>query len=316
MCEHDGVYQGSALGPLLYTIFSNDVSLHVEHDVHVTQYADDTQIVVTGRKEHLSAVVSKMERAVSTLHQWFGQHALKLNTDKTQLVVLGTQQMLRHLPPVSIRVGDSVVGESGTARNLGVTFDRSLTFSDHITGMKTRCSGLLVALSHIKHSLPRELIDTIVQSLVISIVRYCITVYGNANQSNMRQVQGILNFCARVISGRRKHDHISDVLNQYPVLNVKNLTYYHNVNAVHRIIRTGQPAPLANCLTSNIETTGRHTRQSRDIRLPPVRHNSGRRQFVYRAVADYNLLPSHVRAMSRARFATTVKRECLPISRP
>ena len=29
-----GVYQGNALGPLLYTIFAYDISLHVERDVH------------------------------------------------------------------------------------------------------------------------------------------------------------------------------------------------------------------------------------------------------------------------------------------
>ena len=236
---------------------------------------------------------------------------MKLNAGKTQLMVLGTQQMLRRLPPVSIRVGDSYIHESDTARNLGVTFDRSLTFSAHITVMKTRCTGLLVALSHIRHSLPSELIDTIVQSLVISIVRYCISVYGSANLTNMKQVQSILNFCARVMSGRRKYDHISDIVNQTPVLNVKQLSYYHNVTALHKIITTGQPESLANKLAQNIATTGRATRQSSDIRLPAVRQNSGKRQFVYRAAADYNLLPSDIRQLSRARFAKTVKRKCL-----
>jgi len=280
--------------------------------VHIIQYADDTQIIVSGRKIDLPEIVAKMERAVSTMCQWFGQHAMKLNAGKTQLLVLGTQQMLRHMPPVSIRVGDSTIEESSTARNLGVTFDRSLTFSAHITNLKTRCNGLLVALSHIRHSLPIELIDTVVQSLVISTVRYCISVYGSSNPTNMKQVQSILNFCARVISGRRKFDHISDVVNKNPELNVKQLTYYHNVTLLHKIITTGQPLLLADCLNSNINTTGRNTRQSNDIRLPPVRHNSGKRQFVYRAPADYNLLPHHVRALNRACFATTVKRECLP----
>ena len=307
-----GVYQGSALGPLLYTIFSNDVGLHVDNDVHITQYADDTQIVVSGRKADMADVVNRAERAVSTMYQWFGQHAMKLNAGKTQLVVVGTQQMLRHLPAVSISVGGSRIAESGAVRNLGVTFDRSLTFSAHIANMKTRCNGLLVALSHIKHSLPSEVVDTVVQGLVISIVRYCMSVYGSANQTNMKQVQSILNFCARVMTGRRKFDHISDVVNHNPVLNVRQLAYYHNVTAIHNVITTGHPALIARNLIENIDATGRVTRQSNDIRLPPVRHNSGKRQFVYRAAADYNLLPLSVRALSRTRFAAAVKSDCLP----
>ena len=295
-------------------MFSNDVSLHVEQNVHITQYADDTQLVVSGKKADLTETVAKMERAVSTLYRWFEQHEMKLNAGKTQLLVIGTQQMLRHMPPVSIRVGDSVVQESDTVRNLGVTFDRSLTFSAHIAGIKARCSGLLVALSHIKHSLPRELINTIVQSLVISIVRYCISVYGSTGQTNLDIVQSILNFCARVMSGRRKFDHISDVVNQNPVLKATHLVYYHNVTAIHKIITTGQPAPLADGLTLNIATTGRNTRQSGDIRLPVVQQNSGKRQFVYRAVAEYNRLPPNVKALSRTRFARTVKNECLTVA--
>ena len=220
---------------------------------------------------------------------------MKLSASKTQLVVIGTQQMLRHTPSVSICVGGSLIEESATVRNLGVTFDRSLTFSSHITNMKTRCNGLLVGLSHIRHSLPSELVDTVVESLVIPIVRYCITVYGSANQTNLKQVQSILNFCARVMTGRRKFDHISDVVNRNPVLNVKQLAFYHNVTALHKIITTGQPASLAQCLVQNIETPGRNTRHSDDIRLPSVRHNSGKGQFVYRAAAEYNRLPSHVK---------------------
>ena len=248
---------------------------------------------------------------MSTLCQWFGQHAMKLNAGKTQLLVIGTQQMLRHMPPVSVRVGGTVIEESDTARNLGVTFDRSLTFSAHIAGIKTRCNGLLVALSHIKHSLPSELIETVVQSLVISIVRYCISVYGGTSQTHMKHVQSVLNFCARVMSGRRKYDHISDVVNQNFVLNAKQLAYYHNVTFFHKIRMTGQSRPLTCSLAPNIGTTGRSTRQSNDIRLPPVRRDSGKRQFVYRAAAEFNLLPPDVRSLNRTRFANTVK-GCLP----
>ena len=115
------------------------------------------------------------------------------------------------------------------------------------------------------------------------------------------------------MSGRRKFDHISDVVNRNPVLNAKHLAYYHNVTAIHKIITTGVPAPLANSLTLNIATTGRCTRQSGDIRLPVVRQNSGKRQFVYRAVVEYNRLPSDVKALSRTQFAKTVKKDWLAI---
>ena len=57
-------------------------------------------------------------------------------------------------------------------------------------------------------------------------------------------------------------------------------------------VTTEQSASLASELIQNIVATGRVSLQSNNIRLPPVPQNSGRRQFVYRAAADYNPLPT------------------------
>ena len=55
-----------------------------------------------------------------------------------------------------------------------------------------------------------------------------------------------------------------------------------------------------------------NTRHSDDIRLPPVRHqvrqNIGKRQCVNRTAAEYNRLPSHVRALNGEQG------ECLPVT--
>ena len=42
-----GTYQGSALGPLLFCIYANDIPLYTE-DTLVVQYADDLQVAVCG----------------------------------------------------------------------------------------------------------------------------------------------------------------------------------------------------------------------------------------------------------------------------
>ena len=76
-----GVFQGSAFGPLLFTVFANDLSLYAA-EARVVQYADDTQVIVSGKKNDILSLVKKMESSLASLDQWFHAKALKVNTGK------------------------------------------------------------------------------------------------------------------------------------------------------------------------------------------------------------------------------------------
>ena len=109
-----GVFQGSALGPLLYTVYANDLS-HCAPDAHVIQYADDTQVLVSGGKDDITALVSRMESSLASLDVWFRANSLKVNASKTQLMVFGSRQNLRGAPTIEVRFrGDSPSRTRGT----------------------------------------------------------------------------------------------------------------------------------------------------------------------------------------------------------
>ena len=69
-----GVFQGSALGPLLFTVFSNNLSLYAG-EAEVFQYADDTQVLVSGPASDLGFLISRMEASLASLNDWFSTHA-------------------------------------------------------------------------------------------------------------------------------------------------------------------------------------------------------------------------------------------------
>ncbi|CAH3143619.1 unnamed protein product [Porites evermanni] len=41
---------------------------------------------------------------------------------------------------------------------------------------------------------------------------YCSSVWSNTSVSNIRKLQGVQNFAARIVSGTRKFDHVSPAL--------------------------------------------------------------------------------------------------------
>ena len=176
-----------------------------------------------------------------------------------------------------------------------------------------KCFGMLIGLSHVRR-LPQNVIPTIVHGLVLSHVRYCIAVFGNCSDKNHRQLQKIINFCARVVTGRRKYDHISDVLNgpdwfTYSCLTAvtKQLSDYHSLALAHTTLRCGEPSSLASLFSKNSSLRSRQTRQDDRFYLPRIRSEAGRRQFAYRAPQLYNKVPTRLTTLGNDLFKRNLK---------
>ena len=265
-CNSIGVFQGSSLGPLLFQIFANDLSLHAPQ-AHVVQYADDTQLLVSGKKESLPELIATMEQTLSSLDVWFHTHGLKVNTGKTEFIVCGSRQNCRGMAPATFRFREDIVRESPTVRNLGVLF-KNLSWDSHVSALVKKCNGILIGLSHVRHSITTSLLPVIVDALVLSHVRYCLAVFGNGSENNMQRLQKVLNFGLRAVSGRRKFDHISDVREELGWLTARQLYELQSLNLLHKIRRTGEPQALASRLLTNSSSFKKHPSGVRTLTWP------------------------------------------------
>ena len=308
-----GVFQGSALGPLLYCVFANDLSLFAEGAV-VVQYADDTQILVSGKKSKIQSVVSQMEQVLASLDIWFRTNGLKVNAEKTQLMLLGSHQNLRNISDITVKFRDHGLQTVSETKNLGMIFDETLSWDSHVSAVTSRCFGTLSGLSHLKGHLPPTVISALINALVFPQIRYCISVYGNGTQKNFSRLQKIINYAAKVIFGRKKFDNVSDLLERLGWLSAENLASYHTLCLTHKVLRRNEPESLAGfttvAVTRDRTTPGadRTTRQDHDIYVPKWNTNMGRRRFRCRAADMYNDLPPELTAQPIPVFGRHLKR--------
>ena len=126
-------------------------------------------------------------------------------------------------------------------------------------------------------------------------------------KKNLKQHQKIINFSARVVTGRRKFDHISDVLNGPGWLSARQLADYHCLTLTHSILEGGEPSSLASFFNENSDIRSRHTRQDGQLHLPRIRSEAGRRQFAYRAPHHYNRLPLELTRWKQNSFKLGLK---------
>ena len=68
-----------------------------------------------------------IERCISQIKDWMTANFLRLNSDKTEVLLIGSPFQLKKLSSVQICMEDSVVFSSDYVKNLGSYFDKSLS---------------------------------------------------------------------------------------------------------------------------------------------------------------------------------------------
>ena len=95
---HCGVPQGSCLGPLLFTLCSSKLFEIIKHHFPTVHcYADDTQVYISlcpnDSLDQLNAA-ELLESCIDDIRAWMLHDNLKLNGEKTELLIIGTPQQL------------------------------------------------------------------------------------------------------------------------------------------------------------------------------------------------------------------------------
>ena len=101
-------------------------------------YADDTQLYITFKTDSADDAClakSRVEHCVEEIDRWMISNKLKLNDDKTELIVFSSK--FRPRPGLSnVQIGSQCIEHSNTVRNLGVSFDQTLSFGEHVYGVR------------------------------------------------------------------------------------------------------------------------------------------------------------------------------------
>ena len=135
------------------------------------------------------------------------------NSDKTELLLLGTKQQLAKVSQaVQLNVSTDDIKCTQSARNLGVWLDDKLTFDIQVGKICQSCMLNIKKLAKIRRYLTPQSAAVLGAAIVASKLDYCNSILTGISSTNIQRLQRIQYALARVIHRVPCREHITPTI--------------------------------------------------------------------------------------------------------
>ena len=315
-----GVPQGSVLRPLLYGIYTNEMSTAINnsdctdashHNSEnlfgpdckkcgiMTQYADDATYIVTDKIRSVNQ--RKLVENIGRLKEFLESNKLSVKADKTHLVEVMIQQKRAKTTgePPTLTVLDNqgnmeIVRDSESCRILGMNIEKDMIFKSHLeSGEKALLPSLrrnLGALKSLGRQIPRGSKNTMARGLLLSRLTYLVGIWGGATESLRRRAQVLQNNAARWVTNCNKRTRVTRLLELTGWFSIQEMSQISTATQVWKIINMNTPRRMSRNMSWDPVT------KLIDTSEPRIQFT--RQGFKYRASCNWNLLPESIRTNS------------------
>uniref|UniRef100_A0A3B1IDR7 Reverse transcriptase domain-containing protein n=1 Tax=Astyanax mexicanus TaxID=7994 RepID=A0A3B1IDR7_ASTMX len=291
-----GVPQGSILGPLLFSIFINDLpQICSQCSVHL--YADDTVIYVCN--SDLLQIQNSLQSEFNLVQNWLYDNKLILNKKKSCCMLFGMQHGSPNLRDLHIYFDDgSPLEKVDSFKYLGLWVDSEFSFKPHVDYIIKKTYGCLSSLYRAINCFTFHIRKRLVSQLILPIIGYADIVYMNTSEIHLRPLNVVFNSLCRFVLRCPYRTHHCFMFESINWLQPKSRRQYHWVQFIFKCIYLDCPPYLKQFFVLFKSSYSLRHMQYPFFFVPRISKEVGRRSFNYKAPSDWNNLPFSLKKLT------------------
>ena len=270
------------------------------HGLNHHFYADDSQLYLTFEPldtlSHIE-VIQRVEACLNDIVSWMHHNMLKLNADKTELILFSSKPNADCISDLTIKVGCSEIKPSSHVRNLGALLDSKMDMEKQVNSVCRACYTKLRQISYIRPYLTTSATKTLVHSLVTSKLDYCNVLLSGLPKTTLNKLQTVQNTAARIVTKTGRFDHITPVLKELHWLPVQHRIEFNILTNTYKAMNDMAPSYIKDMLIRYIPSRALRSKSDHLTLVVPRSRTVtyGDRSFAVTAPKLWNALPFGIR---------------------
>ena len=169
------VPQESILGPLLFSIYINDL-VTVSNKLNYIMYAYDTTLYFKVEDFPNGDLRNCVTNELNKMHLWLQNHKLSLNAEKTKCIAFHTRH--KHINPILYSMNGVEIENVDSFKFLCIFINNHLTWNTHIGMVANQLSKIIGILKRLRYVYPEQVLLQIYNSLFMAHINYGLLVWG------------------------------------------------------------------------------------------------------------------------------------------
>ena len=294
-----GIPQGTVLGPTLFLIYINDFPSCIDNDVSI--FADDTTVYTIGLPINQNATAISLTADLNNADLWARIWGMLFNADKSEILSIRSQRAaasLQESDPVihPISMNGVRVPACQKHKHLGVVINNSLSWSDHIDDVFTKCARHVGILNSLRKKLSKRCLTRIYKGYIRPRLEYACAVWSGGNTSKLLKLQQ--KFC-------RQH--------QVQLPNLSDRFKFHTLTLFYKIRNGLAPTYLSEILPETLALSSGRNLRRHVYPFPRINKSSTMQSFLPRATVFWNELPASIQSSSSLHSFKAKLRDLLKI---